>query len=96
VGQASVEIVAVLPALISVASLVAYLLLLGYSWIEARGAARIADRGSEVGTPASQVTKALPPILRTEARVRAIDSGHEVSVVVPVPGGPMRVRARSR
>jgi hypothetical protein len=95
-GQAGVELLAVLPALLAVAVVGVWTTLIGYSWIEARSAARVAERGVEAGRPASAGLEALPPALRRGARARPLDDGHEVSVRPPGLGAHTRVRARSR
>src|SRR4051794_12409238 len=89
-GQASVELVATLPALVAVALLVAQLAVAGWALWSAANAARAGARAAYVGGSAGAAARsALPGPLRDGARVRS--SGDvEVSVDAPdlVPGLP--------
>jgi pilus assembly protein CpaE len=89
-GQASVELVATLPALVAVAALMVQLAVAGWALWSAGNAARAGARAAYVGGSARAAARAaLPRPLRDGARVRA--SGDvEVSVDAPglVPGLP--------
>src|SRR5215210_1271420 len=89
-GQASVELVAALPALVIVTLLVAQLGLTGYALWGAGAAARAGARAAYVGGHAGRAARAsLPEALREDASVRVHD-GVRVRVRVPplVPGLP--------
>ena len=80
-GQASVEFVAVLPALLLCALVAAQLGLAGHALWSAGVAARAGARAEHVGGDAAAVAKrALPGLLRDGARVS--------------PGPPVRVRVK--
>jgi hypothetical protein len=91
-GQASVELVAVMPALLLAALIAGQLLLVGYSLWSAGAAARAGARAAHVGgDPETASRSALPTFLREQARVGAGDTGAvEVRVEAPslVPGIP--------
>lgn len=97
-GQASVELVAVLPALALVVVLVAHLALAGYALWSAGVAARAGARAEYVGGDATRAARAsLPPLLREHA---SISGGDPVrvrirapSLVSGLPGIPLSVRA---
>src|SRR5262245_2894881 len=83
-GQASVELVATLPALVVVALLMAQLAVAGWSLWSAANAARAGARAAYVGGSAGAAARsALPGPLRDGARVRA---GGDVEVRVRAPG----------
>jgi pilus assembly protein CpaE len=89
-GQASVELVATLPALVAVALLVAQVVVAGWALWSAANAARAGARAAYVGGSAGAAARsALPGPLRDGARVRSAGDV-EVSVHAPglVPGLP--------
>lgn len=80
-GQASVELLAAIPALILAVLVAAQLALAGHALWSAGVAARAGARAARVGSDAERVARAaLPPYLRAGAEI----SG----------GGPVRVRVR--
>jgi hypothetical protein len=91
-GQASVELVAVVPALLLAALIAGQLVLVGYSLWSAGAAARAGARAAHVGgDPQTASRSALPTFLRERARVGAGDGGSvEVRVEAPslLPGVP--------
>lgn len=83
VGTASVEVVAAVPFLLLALLVVAQVVLAGQALWSAGVAARAGARAALVGGNAAAVArKALPPSLRSDARV---EDGDEVSVRVRVP-----------
>jgi hypothetical protein len=89
-GQASVELVAVLPLLLVCALAVGQLVVAGYALWSAGTAARAGARAAHVGGDAEAAARsALPRPFRERARVSA-DRGVSVSVQAPplVPGLP--------
>jgi hypothetical protein len=97
-GQASVELIAIVPALVALAILAAQLAVAGWSLWSAADAARAGARAAAAGGDAAAAARsALPPPLRTAADVTP-GRGVEVRVSVPplVPGLPaLPVTARS-
>lgn len=84
-GQAALELIALLPALILVALLGWQLAAAAYAWTVASGAARAAARAQEVGAPARAAALAvLPARYAREARVDS-DAEGAVRVRVAVP-----------
>ncbi len=98
-GQASVEAVAVLPAVLLVAAIVWQLALMGHAAWTCANAARVAARAEVVGRDAESAARsALPRQLESGLEVRGSGPGRiRVSVRVPlVIGGshlPLRVGA---
>ena len=87
-GQASVELVAILPALVACVVIAAQVLPAGWALWSAANAARAGARAEHVGGDAEQVARrALPGELRRGARVRAsADVGEEqLRVTVRAP-----------
>ena len=83
-GQAAVELVATLPALVVVALLMAQLAVAGWALWSAANAARAGARAAYVGGSARAAARsALPGPLRDSSRVRAAG---EVEVRVTAPG----------
>jgi hypothetical protein len=81
-GQASVELVAVIPFLLVAMLIAAQLALTGYSLWSAAAAARAGARAENVGDDGAAVARrALPGMLRDDAEVK--------------PGPPVRVKVRS-
>ena len=99
-GQAAVELVALLPALVLVALVGWQLAVAGYSWTVASGAARAAARAGEVGAPARAAALAVMP--GRYARGAKVNAGADGSVrvrltvlgVVPLLPGLGQVTAR--
>lgn len=89
-GQASVELVALVPAIVVVALLGWWIALAAHEWTLAGSAARAAVRAQEVGAPAGNAARAmLGPSRRARARVdlRTTRSGAPRAVVaVSLPG----------
>ncbi|WP_217913187.1 hypothetical protein [Miltoncostaea marina] len=84
-GQAAVELVALLPAVVLAALVVAQIVLAGSLWTLAGGAARAGARAAEVGAPAEAAARAaLPGRHAGGARVQAVTAA----------GAPARVRVR--
>ena len=101
-GQASVELLATLPALLLVAALVWELALAGHSAWLCANAARAAARAAVVGRDAGAAARsALPASLRRGMSVEKRDGG-AVRVRVRVPllldrwEGPVRIAATAR
>jgi hypothetical protein len=89
-GQASVELIAAIPALVLVTVLVAQLALTGYALWSAGVAARAGARAAYVGGDAERAARAsLPEPLRKDARV-SDRNGVRVQVRAPllIPGLP--------
>jgi hypothetical protein len=89
-GQASVELVAILPALVLVVLLVAQFAITGYALWTAGTAARAGARAAYVGGDGRRAARhSLPAVLRRDATIRARD-GLAVGVRAPslVPGLP--------
>ena len=81
-GQASVELVAVIPFLLVATLIAAQLALAGYALWSAGTAARAGARAQNVGDDgAAAARRALPRMLRDDAEVK--------------PGPPVRVKVRS-
>jgi pilus assembly protein CpaE len=99
-GQASVELVAVLPLVLLVGALVWQMALAGHTaWLTAN-AARVAARADLVGADAEAAARsALPSSLERDVEVQRLGAGGvRVSVRVPLLGhwrGPVRVEAVS-
>ena len=90
-GQASVELVAVLPALAVCLVIAAQTVVVGWALWSAGNAARAGARAQEVGSDAeSAARRALPASLRDDAVIRRGD-GVRVRVRIPalVPGVPL-------
>ena len=91
-GQASVELVAILPALVLCVVIAAHALPTGWALWSAANAARAGARAEQVGGDGEAVARrALPTSLREEARTRI---GDEVRVTVRAPGLLPGVEAR--
>jgi pilus assembly protein CpaE len=89
-GQASVELVAILPALVLVVLLAAQFAITGYALWTAGGAARAGARAAYVGGDGRRAARqSLPAVLRRDATIRARD-GLAVGVRAPslIPGLP--------
>jgi hypothetical protein len=91
-GQASVELIAIVPALVALAILAAQLAVAGWSLWSAADAARAGARAAAAGGDAAAAARsALPSPLRNGA---AVSNGRGVEVRVPIPslipgiGGP--------
>jgi hypothetical protein len=82
-AQASVELVAVIPALLIAALLIAELAVTGYALWSAGVAARAGARAAYVGGSGEQAARAsLPPALRAHA---SVDDGDGLTVRVRAP-----------
>jgi hypothetical protein len=97
-GQASVEMIGVLPAALLVVAIVWQLLLAGQAAWLAANAARVAARAQAVGRdPKAAARSSLPSYL--ESRLEVVGDGHRVRVRVRVPlvvrgvDSPLRVAA---
>ena len=88
-GQASVELVALLPVLAAIALLAWQALVAGQAWSLAGAAAREAARADALGAdPRAAAVAVLPRGLRRDLRVTAGSDGVRVRVEVPrVLGG---------
>ena len=85
-GQASVALVAVIPALVLLFVTLAQFALAGHAAMSAAGAARAAARAAYVGTDAEDAARAaLPGALRPGMSVDLGDEGAEVEVDAPRP-----------
>jgi hypothetical protein len=85
-GQASVELVAVLPLLVACALIAAQALPAGWALWSAGNAARAGARAEHVGGDAERAARlSLPPRLRADAEVGGGDDG----------GGELRVSVRA-
>jgi hypothetical protein len=83
-GQASVELLAILPALVACALLAAHWLSAGWALWSAGNAARAGARAEHVGSDGEAVARrALPGLLRGRAEARG---GEPVRVTVRAPG----------
>jgi pilus assembly protein CpaE len=83
-GQATVELIALLPALAATITLAWQALLAGETWWLTSTAARSAARAHAVGTdPRAAARAALPSELRDDVRVRT--GGDDVTVRVAIP-----------
>lgn len=83
-GQSSVELVAVIPALVIACLLVWQLAAAAHAWLSAAGAARAAARAAAVGAPPHEAARAtLPPTLARTARTESDGSRVRVRVSVP-------------
>jgi hypothetical protein len=90
-GQASVELVAVLPAIAVCLAIAAQTVVVGWALWSAGNAARAGARAEEVGSDAEAAARrALPGALRDGAAIRSGD-GVKVKVRVPaiIPGTSM-------
>ena len=83
-GQASVELIAIVPALVVLAILAAQLAVAGWALWSAAGSARAGARAAAVGGDAAAAARsALPPALREGSRV---ETANGVAVRVNAPG----------
>jgi hypothetical protein len=84
-GQATVELVVLLPVIVVIALGVWQVAVAGHAVWAAGAAARAAARAEAVGgDPERAARRLLPARVRSVARVRAVDGG-EVRVDVPIP-----------
>jgi hypothetical protein len=97
-GQASVELVALLPALVLLVALCWQALVAGQAVWLSGSAARRAARAEAVGADAKAAAAgALPARLREGLRVRTRDDGVEVVIRVPtIVGGAQLTTASAR
>ncbi|HWH93596.1 MAG TPA: hypothetical protein VNT03_07025 [Baekduia sp.] len=101
-GQASVELVALLPVLVGIVLLAWQAVVAGEAWWLASAAAREAARAAALGgDPRAAAAEVLPAPLRRDLRVRPDGDAAGVSVRVAVPPvlagirvGSVTVRAR--
>lgn len=87
-GQASIELVALLPALALVALLVWQVAAAAHTWMTAQSAARAGARAAEVGAPARDAARAVMP--RSGGRpIRVVDTTldgwHRITVTGGIP-----------
>jgi TadE-like protein len=99
-GQATVELLGVVPALLALGLVVWQLTLVGHAAWMAAHAARAAARADLVGEDARAAARsALPQALEPGLRVHAEDGATRVEVPVPIMrpewGGPVRIAARA-
>jgi hypothetical protein len=97
-GQATVELVAMLPLLAALLAALWQLALVGYSEWAASAAARAAARADAVGSDPARAARAhLAPSLEPGLRVRSSDPGTvRVAVRIPtLPGVPSLGHARA-
>lgn len=85
-GQAAVELVALLPALVIVALLVWQLAVAAHTWMTVQSAARAGARAAEVGAPAGEAARAVMPR----------SGGRPIRVVESADGGKRRVTVSGR
>jgi hypothetical protein len=89
-GQASVELIALIPALVAIGVLAWQLLLAGETWWLASTAARSAARADALGADArSAALSSLPSNLRSGVRVESVDAGGirlHVGIPAALPG----------
>lgn len=92
-GQASVELVALLPALVVVCAVAWQVVLAGHAAWSVSSAARAAARAEAIGTDPDRAARAaLPPSLERGLRVKPGKGGAvEVRVRVPAVGGWLRL-----
>jgi|UPI000691B9F8 Flp pilus assembly pilin Flp len=91
-GQAAVELVALLPALVAIAMLCWQALVAGEAWWLAGAAARDAARAEALGAdPRAAARAALPGGLRSGLRVTAADPGVRVRVRIPSVFAGLRI-----
>ena len=99
-GQATVEFLALVPALGLLALVLVQVALLTGAWLSAAGAARAAARADRVGAPAEHAARAaLPAGLAGRAGITRSEETIVVTVRAPtvVPGlGGLRVAADAR
>jgi len=87
-GQASVELLGLLPVVVIVALAAFQAVLVGQSWWMAGAAARAASRAEAVGAdPADAARRVLPAALERGLRVSGGRDGVRVRVRVPAPFG---------
>lgn len=98
-GQASVELLALIPAIAALALLAAQIAVAGWALWSAEGSVRAGTRALAAGGDATVAARAaLPTPLREGARVR-VDDGIDVAVDAPalVPGLPaLQIVARGK
>ena len=82
-GQASVELVALVPLLILLAAFAAQLVAVGYTLWSAAEAARAGARAAYVGRDAERVAARSVPAALEPPRVRESEAAVEVSLPVP-------------
>lgn len=82
-GQASVELVALVPLLILLAAFAAQLLAVGYTLWSAAEAARAGARAAYVGADPERVAARAVPTVLEPLRVREAGAAIEVSLPVP-------------
>ena len=90
-GQAAVELVALVPALLLLGLLAWQIAAAAHAWMAAGSAARAAARAAAVGAPPEAAARAaLPSAWGPQTRVRMIHGEARVRVAVPavVPGLP--------
>lgn len=97
-GQAAVELVAVLPALVLVALIGWWLAVAGHTWVLAGGAARAGARAAEVGAPAREAALSVLPAGYARGALVTEDAEAGVRVRLTVPRvvaftAPQRVSA---
>lgn len=84
-GQASVELIAIVPLAALVVAVLWQAMLAGQAVWSSAGAARAAARAQAVGDDALKAARgAVPGSLRRGVRVRVIDDGVRVAVRVPL------------
>src|SRR4051812_17374821 len=85
-GQASVELLALIPALVVIGTLCWQALLVGETWWLAHAAAREAARAAALGQDAGRAASALlPQPLHHGLRVGATASGVRLTLSIPTP-----------
>jgi hypothetical protein len=98
-GQSTVEVVAIVPALLAVVAVVWLAVAGALAWVEATGAARAGARAEEVGAPPDDAARAVLGARAAGVTLgAAAPSGRRpvrVALDAPlVPGGPV-IRVRS-
>ncbi|MDX6666217.1 MAG: hypothetical protein QOG68_2423 [Solirubrobacteraceae bacterium] len=84
-GQASVELIAILPLVALVVAVLWQAVLAGQAVWSSAGAARAAARAQAVGgDPLRAARLAVPGALRAGVRVRAVGDGVRVGVAIPL------------
>lgn len=84
-GQATVELVALLPALALLVLVCGWLVAGAYTWSLAGGAARAGARAAEVGAPAEAGARAVLPTGHARRARVTVDDGGRVRVRLEIP-----------